>query len=100
MAGRTLPRARELFPRGAYRPEWRIPMRPYVCFLLASALWAQATPHVQGAMDAAVRTESGLVSGVPGVNPDVTVFKGIPYAAPPLGALRWRAPAPAPKWEG
>jgi para-nitrobenzyl esterase len=48
----------------------------------------------------AVPTQAGLVSGVPGRDPAVTVYKGIPYAAAPVGALRWRAPAPAPAWKG
>jgi para-nitrobenzyl esterase len=47
-----------------------------------------------------VKTDAGLVSGVAGTNPDVRVFKGIPYAAPPVGPLRWKAPQPAPKWDG
>ena len=34
-----------------------------------------------------VATESGLVQGVPGNTPQYTVFKGIPYAAPPVGCL-------------
>src|SRR3954449_8375059 len=47
-----------------------------------------------------VKTDAGLVSGVGGNNPDVRVFKGIPYAAPPVGPLRWKAPQPAVKWDG
>ncbi len=31
---------------------------------------------------------------------DLTVFKGIPFAAPPLGNLRWRAPQPVRPWTG
>ena len=45
-----------------------------------------------------VRTESGLVQGV--AEPDLTVYKGIPFAAPPVGDLRWRPPQPAAKWDG
>lgn len=45
-----------------------------------------------------VATEAGLVRGV--VEKDLTVYRGIPFAAPPVGDLRWRAPQPAPKWEG
>ena len=47
-----------------------------------------------------VKTESGLVSGAPGTNPAVRVYKGIPYAAPPTGELRWKPPRPAAHWEG
>lgn len=46
-----------------------------------------------------VRTRSGVLDGVPGRNPEVTVFKGIPYAAPPIGELRWKAPEPAASWQ-
>lgn len=45
-------------------------------------------------------TENGVVEGIPGGNPCYTVFKGIPYAAPPVGALRWRPPRRAENWEG
>jgi para-nitrobenzyl esterase len=52
------------------------------------------------AMAGQVRTESGLVSGIAGGDASVTVFKGLPYAAPPVGELRWRPPAPAVHWQG
>jgi para-nitrobenzyl esterase len=47
-----------------------------------------------------VRVETGLLSGTPGADASITAFKGIPYAAPPVGELRWRPPQPAAKWQG
>ncbi|MBI3475742.1 MAG: carboxylesterase family protein [Acidobacteria bacterium] len=47
-----------------------------------------------------LRTESGLVSGVPGRDPSITAFKGIPYAEPPVRNLRWVEPRPPRQWEG
>src|SRR5262245_17886412 len=47
-----------------------------------------------------VKTDAGLLSGTPGEAPGVRVFKGIPFAAPPIGDLRWRAPRPVAKWTG
>ncbi len=47
-----------------------------------------------------VRTTDGAVSGVPGQVKGVTVFKGIPFAAPPIGELRWRPAQPVASWDG
>lgn len=47
-----------------------------------------------------VRVEQGLLSGVAGAKPEVRVFKGVPFAEPPVGQLRWRAPKSAAHWEG
>ena len=47
-----------------------------------------------------VKTDAGLISGTTGTTPDVRVFKGIPFAAPPVGPLRWRAPQPVAHWDG
>ena len=46
------------------------------------------------------KTENGMVRGLPAADPRITVFKGIPFAAPPTGELRWRAPQPAADWKG
>lgn len=45
-----------------------------------------------------IRTENGIVSGYQSGN--ITIFKGIPFAAPPVGELRWKAPQPARNWPG
>ena len=47
-----------------------------------------------------VQIESGLVSGVGGLDSTISVFRGIPYAAPPVGDLRWEPPAPVAPWTG
>jgi para-nitrobenzyl esterase len=43
-------------------------------------------------------TEQGAVRGT--VEGDTLAFKGIPYAAPPVGSLRWKPPQPAARWDG
>lgn len=43
-------------------------------------------------------TQQGKIMGV--AQGDIHLWRGIPYAAPPTGALRWRAPQPAPAWQG
>lgn len=45
-----------------------------------------------------VKTQNGLVSGTR--NGKIAIFKGIPFAAPPVGPLRWKAPQPAANWTG
>jgi para-nitrobenzyl esterase len=62
-----------------------------VLYFFASAL-ALAQTHV-------IRTQSGLVSGL-ALNHGLEVFKGIPFAAPPVGKLRWRPPQASVAWQG
>jgi len=47
-----------------------------------------------------VEVENGTVRGLPAADPRITSFKGIPFAAPPVGDNRWRAPQPANDWDG
>ena len=58
---------------------------------LAASIAPAAVPDL-------VKVDTGRVRGL--VNNGVAAFKGIPFAAPPVGALRWKAPHPAPPWKG
>ncbi len=68
----------------------------------AGAALYTVTSTVKGEEDMLriTKTENGAVRGLPGADARVTVYKGIPYAKPPVGELRWRAPQPAEDWEG
>ena len=75
---------------------------------LFNALWLIAAILVTSASaqearkpeqaSAVVKVDSGQLQGVEADG--VISFKGIPFAAPPVGELRWRPPQPAPKWTG
>ena len=62
--------------------------------IVAAALgvWACATVPGQ------VKVTGGTIQGT--LLEDMGVYKGIPFAAPPVGELRWKAPQPVVAWEG
>jgi para-nitrobenzyl esterase len=68
--------------------------------LRASVLLIAALAPLSAAITEPVHIESGQLSGVAGLNPEVRAFEGVPFAAPPVGDLRWRSPKPAAKWDG
>jgi para-nitrobenzyl esterase len=57
-----------------------------------------AIPLASHAASPTVKVEQGTLQGA--VEQGMTVYRGIPFAAPPVGDLRWRAPQPAAKWDG
>ena len=59
---------------------------------------SQVTPVLTTTGRPVATTEGGVLSGV--LEHGVFIFRGIPYAAPPVGDRRWREPAPAVAWTG
>ena len=66
--------------------------------LLVTAFLIFFTGLVVAQQPAPVKVEQGIIQGA--FEDGLSVYKGIPFAAPPVGDLRWRAPQPAAKWEG
>ena len=68
-----------------------------VLFVAASAMWASSAVAVEPLLTSiTVMTDKGPVTG--GSSPTMNTFLGIPYAAPPVGPLRWKAPQPKAPW--
>ncbi len=61
---------------------------------LTGVLPAREVSYVQ------LTTADGVLEGVVSADGKVRTFKGIPYAAPPVGPLRWKAPQPVVPWAG
>ncbi|GAB3954248.1 carboxylesterase family protein [Spirosoma harenae] len=47
-----------------------------------------------------VKTENGQIQGATNKTGDIRIFRGVPFAAPPVGNLRWKAPQPVANWSG
>lgn len=65
-----------------------------ISLLFASGLAGQSFAQVR------VKTANGVVEGTLDTGTGVRTFKGIPFASPPVGQLRWQPPQPAKDWKG
>ncbi len=70
----------------------------FACLVLI--LFSSGKEQVADAPFDTVKVEGGVVSGTKNTAGDVHIFKGIPFAAPPVEALRWRAPQKVQAWQG
>jgi para-nitrobenzyl esterase len=76
-------------------------MMKRMALLLALGTAAVMTARTAAMIPEQVKVETGALSGeIAATQPSVRAFKGIPFAAAPLGEKRWRAPQPAAKWDG
>ena len=66
--------------------------------VLAAGLFLAAVANA--GLTEPVKLDAGLLGGSTESSPGVRAFKGIPFAAAPVGVLRWREPQPVPKWNG
>src|SRR6516165_11650253 len=67
---------------------------------LAAAVAALAAIFLTGARAESLQIEGGQIADAAPDASGIRVFKGIPYAAPAVGELRWKAPQPVPPWDG
>ncbi|WP_374754554.1 carboxylesterase/lipase family protein [Dyadobacter fermentans] len=74
----------------------------YLSLFLCRTMLLAATCGIHFAAFAAdtLRVEGGKISGTVSSDGRVSIYKGIPFAAPPVGDLRWKAPQPVKKWNG
>jgi para-nitrobenzyl esterase len=75
------------------------PFAKILCIASLTILMTTTLPSTGTPQDL-VKTENGIVSGTLNADHTVRMFKGIPFAAPPIGELRWKPPQPASSWTG
>src|SRR5690349_17925780 len=70
-----------------------------IFFLVITVVFGWARHSQKAAvLGPVIQIHDGAIRGL--MQNDVIVYRGIPFAAPPVGNLRWRAPAPVEPWSG
>ena len=71
-----------------------------IAALALAAIFIAQVSMAQDICMAPAKTESGLLKGAAETTTKTCVWRGVPFAAAPVGDLRWKAPAPAKSWSG
>src|SRR6266446_1191834 len=93
------------------REGFAIPDRPYdkgaiqmtgisLCTLVAIAAVPFITLAGSASASDQVKTANGILEGTSDPSTGIRTFRGIPFASPPIGDLRWKAPQPVKNWQG
>ncbi len=69
----------------------------FALLVIILPLWTVAQSPDQ-ASDLQVKTAHGILEGT--YDSGIRIFRGVPFAQPPVGELRWKAPQPVQRWEG
>jgi len=73
-----------------------VPLISLAICIVAFSTIKKVPPH---AFDK-IKVEGGEITGIVNGGGDIHIFKGVPFAAPPVGALRWQEPQPVAPWTG
>jgi para-nitrobenzyl esterase len=71
-----------------------------IYFLCIALKPKQNYNYFTNSLSDSVQIETGVISGTQNADRSISIFKGIPFAAPPVGNFRWKAPRPAQMWQG
>ena len=75
-------------------------LRGDIPIVLLALIFFAAPLYAQFGVHKPLHTKDGQILGVASSDGQISIFKGIPFAAPPVGALRWKAPESANPWKG
>src|SRR5271157_4191931 len=75
-------------------------MTNHTAIIMSCVLLSVAIPASSAMAADRVKIASGILEGTVNADSSVRIFRGVPFAAPPVGNLRWQAPQPAQPWEG
>jgi para-nitrobenzyl esterase len=71
-----------------------------IVMLSSNVVFASTSSKVNIDPSKAITVDGGKITGTLSSDKDIAIYKGIPYAAPPVGDLRWKAPQPVKEWSG